>query len=273
MGVRTLELDIVVTRDEELVISHDPALNPDITRDARGSFLATRGPDIYSLSWDELQTYDVGRIRPGSRYALAFPDQVGRDGLRIPRLRDLFERVKSLGRSDVRYAIETKITPHAPHQTPDPDRFVDLLLAQIDQAGVRDRVQILSFDWRTLMALRRRAPELARVFLTAQLPSLDNLQLRSEQASPWAAGLRYRDHHSVPRLLVAAGATHWSSFWRELEPASVREAQALGLQVLAWTVNDRDVMHRMLDWGVNGIVTDRPELGMQVLRDRQISLA
>lgn len=273
MGVRTLELDLVVTRDHELVISHDPALNPDITRDARGQFLAARGPDIYSLSWAELQTYDVGRIRPGSRYAQAFPDQQGRDGLRIPRLRDLFERIQALGRTDVRYAIETKITPNAPHQTPDPERFVDLLLDQIDQAGVRDRVQILSFDWRTLMALRRRAPELPRVFLTAQLASLDNLQLRSDQPSPWAAGLRSRDYPSVPRMLAAGGATHWSSFWRELDPASVREAQALGLQVLAWTVNDHDVMHRMLNWGVNGIVTDRPDLGMQVLRERQISLA
>jgi glycerophosphoryl diester phosphodiesterase len=273
MGARTLELDIVVSRDDELLISHDPALNPDITRDAQGRFLSARGPDIYSMSWQEVQAYDVGRIRPWSRYAQSFPEQQGRDGLRIPRLKDLFARVKTLGREDVRYAIETKITPHSPHQTPDPERFVDLLMAQVEQAGVRDRVQVLSFDWRTLMVLRRRFSDVPRVFVTAQLSVLDNLQLRSDQPSPWAGGLRYRDYGSVPRMLAAGGATHWSSFWQELSPALVREAQSLGLQVLAWTVNERDVMHRLLDWGVDGIVTDRPDLGVQVLRERGISLA
>lgn len=273
MGARTLELDVVATRDDVLVISHDPALNPEITRDAQGRFLDSTGPDIISLDWPQLAAYDVGRIKPGSRYSRTFAEQQGQDGLRIPRLRDLFARVAQLGRSDVRFAIETKITPHAAHQTPSPERFVSLLLQEVRAAAVQDRVQVLSFDWRTLAVLREREPRIDRVHITAQLPSIDNLQIRSAQDSTWTAGVQYRQHRSVPRMVAAAGGTHWSSFWRELDAAVIREAQDLGLKVLAWTVNDREVMHRLLDWGIDGLVTDRPDLGAEVLRARGLRIA
>jgi len=273
MGARTLELDVVATRDDVLVISHDPALNPDITRDAQGRFLDSTGPDIIRLDWAQLASYDVGRIKPGSRYAQTFAEQQGRDGLRIPRLKDLFALVAQWGRADVRFAIETKITPHSSHQTPSPERFVGLLMQEVLSAGLQDRVQILSFDWRTLAVLRERYPQIDRVHITAQLPSIDNLQIRSGQDSAWTAGVQYRQHRSVPRMIAAAGGTHWSSFWRELNAAVIREAQDLGLKVLAWTVNDREVMHRLLDWGIDGLVTDRPDLGAEVLRARGLRIA
>jgi glycerophosphoryl diester phosphodiesterase len=149
-GVSTLELDVVVTRDDVLVISHDPALNPDITRDAQGQFLRSKGPDIRQLSFEQLQSYDVGRINPASRYAQTFSAQKGQDGVRIPRLKDLFERVKAQGHTQVQFAIETTITPQRPDQTPDPERFVQLLLKEVREHGMQGRVQILSFDWRTL---------------------------------------------------------------------------------------------------------------------------
>ena len=270
-GVTTLELDLAVTRDEVLVISHDPALNPDLTRDAQGQFLASMGPNIIGLSWQELQAYDVGRIRPGSRYAGLFPEQQALDGTRIPRLRDLFARVKAAGNTTVQFAIETKITPQRPEQTPSPERFVDLLLKEVDDAGMVSRVQVQSFDWRTLRRVQQRRPGMPTSYLTAQLDALDNLQIRSGRDSAWTAGFQHREHGSVPRMVKAAGGTHWSSFWRELDAAQVREAQSLGLKVLAWTVNDRDAMNRLLDMGVDGLITDRPDLGAQVLRERGLA--
>lgn len=268
MGVTTLELDVVVTQDDELVISHDPALNPDITRDAQGRFLDRTGPDIRSLRWQELQAFDVGRIQPGTRYARMFSSQRPVDGTRIPRLRDLFERMKQLGHHQLRYAIETKITPHQPQQTPTPERFVELLLALMDEYGLRERVQILSFDWRTLQVVQRMRPGMPTVYVTAQLPVLDNLQAQQAQASPWTAGFVPAQYPSLPHMIRAAGGSHWSSFWRELDAAKVRQAQALGLKVLAWTVNDRETMGRMLDLGVDGLVTDRPDIAMELLRER-----
>lgn len=271
LGVTTLELDVVSTRDGVLVISHDPALNPDLTRDAQGQFLTGPGPDIISLSWAQLQNYDVGRINPASRYAKVFSSQQPLDGTRIPRLKDLFDRVKALGNTQVKFAIETKITPGRPEQTPDPETFAKLLLQEIEDSGMQGRVQVLSFDWRTLQTVQRLSPGTPTVYITAQLPSLDNLMIRSVQDSPWTAGFQYKVHGSVPRMIRAAGGSHWSSFWRELDAGQVKEAQRLGLKVLVWTVNDRKVMNDMLDMGVDGLVTDRPDVAIEVLKARGIT--
>lgn len=269
-GVSTLELDVVVTRDDVLVISHDPALNPDITRDAQGRFLQSKGPDIRQLTFEQLQSYDVGRINPASRYAQTFSAQKGQDGVRIPRLKDLFELVKAQGYTQVQFAIETKITPQRPDQTPEPERFVQLLLQEVREHGLQGRVQILSFDWRTLQAVQKLTPGMPTVYLTAQLPTLDNLGIPSGQPSAWTAGFQHAQHGSVPRMIKAAGGSHWSSFWRELDAQKVREAQSLGLQVLAWTVNDRQSMGQMLDLGVDGLVTDRPDIAAELLKERGI---
>ena len=270
MGVTTLELDVVATRDDVLVISHDPALNPDITRDAQGRFLSSKGPDIRQLSFEQLQSYDVGRINPTSRYAQTFAAQKGQDGVRIPRLKDLFELIKAQGNTQVKLAIETKITPQRPDQTPDPERFAQMLLQEIKDHGMSERVQILSFDWRTLQAVQKAAPGMPTVYITAQLAALDNLGIKSGQPSAWTAGFQHAQHGSVPQMIKAAGGTHWSSFWRELDAQKVREAQSLGLKVLAWTVNDRQSMGQMLDLGVDGLVTDRPDIAIDLLKERGI---
>ena len=270
MEVTTLELDVVVTQDDELVISHDPALNPDITRDAQGRFLGSKGPDIRQLTFEQLQSYDVGRINPTTRYSQIFPAQKGQDGVRIPRLKDLFELVKNQGNTQVKFAIETKITPQRPDQTPEPERFVQLLLQEIKAHGMSERVQILSFDWRTLQAVQKTAPGMPTVYITAQLAALDNLGIKSGQPSAWTAGFQHAQHGSVPKMIKAAGGTHWSSFWRELDAQKVREAQSLGLKVLAWTVNDRQRMGQMLDLGVDGLVTDRPDIAAELLKERGI---
>ena len=270
MGVTTLELDVVVTHDDVLVISHDPALNPDITRDAPGRFLSSKGPDIRRLTFEQLQSYDVGRINPTSRYSQTFSLQKDLNGVRIPRLKDLFDLIKTQGNTQVKLAIETKITPQRPDQTPDPERFVQLLLKEIKEHSMSERVQILSFDWRSLQAVQKTAPGMPTVYITAQLAALDNLGIKAGQPSAWTAGFQHTQHGSVPKMIKAAGGTHWSSFWRELDAQKVREAQSLGLQVLAWTVNDRQSMGQMLDLGVDGLVTDRPDIAIELLKERGI---
>src|SRR3954454_11349904 len=91
IGVTTLELDLAMTRDGALVVSHDSVLNPDHTRAPDGKFLATAGPAIRSLTLDEVKRYDVGRLKPGTAYAANFPEQRAMDGARIPALSEVFE--------------------------------------------------------------------------------------------------------------------------------------------------------------------------------------
>jgi glycerophosphoryl diester phosphodiesterase len=255
LGVDTLELDVGVTRDGVVVIAHDQRLNPNLTRDAAGRWLAEPGPSIHSLTLAELQRYDVGRLQPGTRYAQGFAEQRPADGERIPTLAALFEMVRAAGNTRVRFNIETKLTPLEPGLAPGPEAFAAAVLAVVESHGLRDRVSVQSFDWRTLQAVQRLAPGVATVALTARQPFLDNVG-----DARWTAGLRLADHGgSVPRLVKALGAGCWSPFHGDLDEASLAEARALGLTVVPWTVNEPAQMERLVKWGVDGLITDHPD--------------
>lgn len=269
-GVTTLELDVAITRDGVVVIHHDLELNPALARNAQGQWIKGPMPPIHAMSWAELQTYDIGRLQPGSAYAAAYPEQEPVDGTRIPRLSDLFDRVKQLGNQTVRFAIETKVRPDSPGKTLPPEAYTRALLDEIQRAGMQSRVQILSFDWRTLQVVQRLAPDIPTVYLTARQPWSDNIAADKPEGSAWTAGFQFRDHGSVPKMIKAAGGHWWSCFHGDLDATQVREAQLLGLKVLAWTVNDPASMARVIDLGVDGLVTDRPDLARVLLRERGV---
>lgn len=256
LGVTTLELDVGVTRDGVVVVSHDPALNATITRGPDGQFLRERGPRLRDLTFDDLQRYDVGRLQPGTRYAASHPDQQPVDGARIPKLADVFALVKKSGNATVRFSIETKLHPLSPDDTLPPEDFARRVVAEIRAAGLAGRSTIQSFDWRTLQVVQREAPEIGTVYLTARQRWLDNV---AGDPSPWTAGFRLAEHGSVPKMIHAAGGRIWSSFFGDLDRAQVQQAQALGIQVLAWTVNEPADIARLLDLGVDGIISDRPD--------------
>lgn len=272
LGASTLELDAAITRDGVVVVHHDLEPNPIHTRDAQGRWLEGPQRPIHTMTWDELQQLDIGRIRPGTDYARQFPDQKPIDGTRIPRLSDLFDMVKRNGHTKIRFAIETKLNPLRPDDTQAPEPFAQALVAEIRKAGMEDRVQIMSFDWRTLQVVQRIAPTIPTVYLTAQQPWTDNIGAGRDDTSPWTAGIAWREHRSVPKMIKAAGGRYWSAFHRDLNADLVREAQALGLKVLAWTVNDEATMRKLLDMKVDGLITDRPDLGQRVVASRGLTI-
>ena len=275
-GVTTLELDTGVTRDGVVVITHDARLNPDLARGADGQWLAAPGPSIHALTFAELSRYDVGRIKPGTRYAGNFAEQQAVDGTRIPRLADLFAMVERTGHRSVRFNIETKLSPLAPGQTLAPEAFARAVIEEIRKAGMASRATLQSFDWRTLRAAQDAAREIPTVYLTAQQKFLDNVCTGAGSgspdakpsecgASPWTAGFQLRDHGSVPKMVKAAGGSVWSPFHRDLDAAKLAEAHGLGLKVVVWTVNDPAQMADLIDLGVDGIITDRPDLLRKVV--------
>jgi glycerophosphoryl diester phosphodiesterase len=267
IGVSTLELDIGVTADGEVVIAHDPALNPAITRDAGGRWLPGRGSLIRSLTLAQLQAYDVGRIDPDTPYAKTFSAQQARDNTQVPTLAALFEHVKARGANHVRFNIETKIDPTRPDDTVSAEAMTGALLQVIERAGMAERVSIQSFDWRTLQLVRRLAPRIPMVHLTIQTANNDNLR-----GGEWTAGLRLDDHGSVPKLVKAAGGTVWSPNGGALTEALVREAHALDLKVIPWTINTPADMERLIGWGVDGIITDYPDRLRSVMAARKLPL-
>jgi glycerophosphoryl diester phosphodiesterase len=266
-------LDVGITRDGVVVVHHDERLNPDITRGPDGAFLPQRGPAIYSITLEEVKRYDVGRLKPRTAYAARFPEQRPRDGARIPTLAEVFELVRRSGAEHVRFNIETKLTPTSGSDVPDPEHFAKAVVAAVRDAGLTERVSIQSFDWRTLVVLRRVEPGIIRVCLTSERLDQDTIKWGKPGASPWTAGLDVDEFSgSVPRLVAAADCSIWSPAFEDLASERVAEANSLGIRVIPWVANEPDQMDRLLGMGVAGIITDYPNRLRRVLAENNIPL-
>jgi len=267
IGVTTLELDVVVSRDGVPMVSHDLRLNPQLTRDPDGEWVRPPGPAFLQLGLDEIRRFDVGRPRPESATALRFPSQAPADGEPIPTLAE----VLALAPAPVRYNVETKLDP--PNLAPEPRAFVEVVIRELRRAGVADRASLQSFDWRTLRHAARIEPGIERVCLTTLEPEGGNLEPGRAGAPIALDGLDVDDYEgSVPRLVQAAGCAVWSPSHADLDATGIGKAHDLGLRVLPWTVNDEARMGQLIDLGVDGIITDYPDRLRRVMDDRDLPL-
>lgn len=272
IGVSALELDVGVSRDGVVVVAHDRCLSPDLARTPDGVWLPAPGPRLRALNFEALRRYDVGRVRPGSDYARAFPEQVPADGARIPALAEVATLVRGAGDSAPRLNVEIKYSAEHPEDTLPPEPFADAVVAALRACGVAHRALIQCFDWRVIVRVRTIAPEVEVACLSAEQPWFDNLR-RWHPDSLWTAGLRLAEYGgSVPRLVRATGASIWSSWHGELDAERVAEAHALGLAVYAWTVNDPLAMRTLIDLGVDGIITDYPDRLRTVMAELGLAL-
>lgn len=271
LGVTTLELDVGLSADGRLVVSHDPLLQPHLAR-KDGAWIAAPGPAIWHSRIADLQAFDVGRLDPSSRYARGFPDQKPVDGTRLPLLQDVFALVRKAGNTDVRFNIETKLSPLKPDETASPGTMAAALVDAIRAAGLEQRTVIQSFDWRSLKEAARLAPEIPRACLTIEGTSFDNVQRGRPDASPWLAGLDADDFPQTPALVQAAGCGIWSPFHRNVTADLVAAAHQRSLQVVPWTVNDPDDMNRLIDLKVDGLISDYPDRLRAVLQTRGLPL-
>jgi glycerophosphoryl diester phosphodiesterase len=247
LGVKAFELDVGLTADGVVVVSHDPALNPDITRDTTGAWLREAGPTIRTLTYAELCTYDVGRVRAGSPTSFLFPDQKSHDGARIRTLAEVLAALP-----DARFTIEVKTDPARPERTAPPDILVDATLSVIDSLDAATRVVVESFDWRVQRHVRKVRPDIKLAWLT-RAETIRNAAL-------WWGGTMLAG--TVPEAVAAEGGPIWAPDHTDLTESRVKEAHALGLLVMPWTVNQPADMHRLIDWGVDGLVSDRPDIAL-----------
>lgn len=259
LGVSTLELDLGVTRDGVIVVSHNPELAPDITRDSKGQWIDRKGPALRALSLQQLTAYDVGRIRPGTAYAARFSSQSGADHVLIPTFVEVLRLIKRSGNDKVRLNIETKLAPARPELFLPPAEFVAAVLTLLAEHGLLQRAVIQSFDWRSLQETQKQAPDVPTSYLTIQKSWLNNIKSGEAGPSPWTAGFDIDDFDSIPAMIKAAGGRIWSSHHREVDAASIREAHQLGLLVKVWTVNKPERMKELIALGVDGIITDYPD--------------
>jgi glycerophosphoryl diester phosphodiesterase len=267
LGVDTIECDMGITKDGVVVVHHDLRLNPDIARGPDGKWLEGPGPAIGELTFEQLQAYDVGRLKPGTKYASEFPDQQPADGTRISRLSDLFDLVKKSGNTRIGFDCETKVSPLERNLTLPPEAFTRRVVEEIRKAGMQERLMIQSFDWSTLQVVQEIAPEIRTMYLSSPRtlkPEADG------KPSPWLAGFAPEQYGgSVPKAVKAAGGKIWAPNQTFLTPAMLAEAHSLGITVIPWTVNDPAMMGKLIDMGVDGIISDRPDVVRAEMKKRK----
>ncbi|OIN78371.1 glycerophosphodiester phosphodiesterase [Mycobacterium malmoense] len=261
LGVSTLELDVGITKDGRPVVWHDPAIDAEKCADTGPAFAGDPaypyvGKLVHELTLAQIDTLDCGR-----RLA-EFPRAEVVRGNKIATLPEVFALADSY-RAGVRYNIETKVEADRPGTSAEPQEFVDVILAAVRSAGRVDRVEIQSFDWRTLPMVRRAEPSIPLVALYDDETWVPG--------SPWLAGTNAADpallgDPMIGAMLVGANIVSPNYALVTGKPY-VEHAHSLGLKVIPWTVNDADAMREQIAYGVDGIITDYPTLLRGVLAE------
>jgi glycerophosphoryl diester phosphodiesterase len=230
-GVDALELDMAVTKDDVIVISHDPVLGPPLCT----------GPKPRAVIRDSLLA-EVRQWDCGSSRHPDFPNQQLVSGARIPTLDEVFQLAQ---RRSFEYDVELKSFPDEPQYAPPPEEFARLVQAKVRQYQLEKRVILQSFDFRTLIAVRKLAPEIRLSALT------------ETDERPFAAIAK-----------EAANAEIVSPEVQLVTPEKVAAAHAAGLKVVPWTANTPADWERLIEAGVDAIITDDPPGLLEYLKRR-----
>ena len=284
LGVTTLEMDMQLTKDGRLVISHNPVMNWMLAKGPDGQHAPKQGaPDIRTMTLVEVQQYDLGVMNPaaGGYYDLHGKTQIATPGAQMPTLEQVFELANAYGNKKVIFNIETKsyADPEDPYyaNSPDPDVFVEKVYEVVKKYNMQNRVTIQSFDWRTLKAMKAIAPELTLVALSSEQPSWGKggmyLRIGEKAPSPHLGGLNINDFKGdYVKAAKEIGADVVSPYFKELSPDLIDEAHALGMKVVPWTVNSPKDMEMLLAMGVDGIISDQPWVLRDVLIKKGIAV-
>jgi len=284
LGVSTLELDVQITRDGEAVVTHDRRISSAKCRDTGPAFPGDPqhpyvGKFIVNLTLAQVRTLDCG-----SQTLPQHPQQRPSPGARMPLLSEVFDLVGRYRAHKVTLNIETKVEAAAPHETAPREQFVQVVVREIRRARMLDQVTIQSFDWGALMRMREVEPRLPIIALTNGQPFL---QVGQPGASPWLGGIDIDDFdgnlvaavlsfdadaispvHGDPQDGQVGDPDYVPFVTEEL----VDEAHAAGLRVIPWTIDDPATMHKLIDDGVDGIITDYPDRLRTVMAERGFRL-
>lgn len=237
-GVDTIEFDVVVTGDDRLLVSHEPWFNHQITTKPDGTAVSEEEEmefNIYEMTYEETSKFDVGL-----RSQENFPEQqqmAVSKPLLIDAIIAIEEYVEEHGLNPVKYNIETK----SKHQwygkyTPYPEEFSRMLHDELTELDVLDRVIVQSFDPLTLIAMKQIDPAVSQAMLVSE---------KEQGVDLYISLLGY-----TPEI--------WSPFHELITPELVAEVHDRGMDIIPWTINEKDEMIRLLEMGVDGIITDYP---------------
>ena len=253
-NINAYETDILVSKDLVPVITHDFRLDPDLTRDSGGDWIKDNDIKIFDLTYEELSKFDISSINKKSKYGKKFANQKNLKNQKIPKLSELLELTSNNIVDDLLINLEIKSTPIEENLTPPPDVMVKLIIDEVNKSVIKDRVIYSSFDWRILREIKNLDPKISRAYLTSEQKG------KVYDKSPWMDFMPLYDSNTseLPRLIKTLGGEAWHPKHKDINKDVVMIAHEEGLPVNVWTVNEEFDMLRMIDYGVDGIMTDYP---------------
>jgi glycerophosphoryl diester phosphodiesterase len=240
LGVTTLEMDVVITSDSQVILSHEPFFNKDITTKPDGTYLQdneSKEFNIYKMTYEQVRQLDVG-LKPHPR----FPAQ-RKLAAHKPLLGEVIDSAEMHAKASSRtlpfYNIETKTQPSTDNiEHPAPDEFVQLLMEVINRKGIADRVIIQSFDFRTIKLIHEKFPSIKIAALVADRNQQPDAVIRELGFTPYI----------------------YSPEFKLVNEEMIKACHAKGIRILPWTVNTAADIKRLKQAGVDGIISDFPNL-------------
>ncbi len=252
--ISAYETDILVTSDLVPIINHDFKLNPALTKNNEGNWIKSDDIKIYDLTYDQISRFKIGSIDKKSKYGRRFEKQRNLGEKSIPRLSELLELKASNILDDLIINLEIKSTPVEDSLTPSPDILAKLIIDEVNKSKLKDKVIYSSFDWRVLTEIKNIDPNISRAYLTSELKG------KVYDRSPWLDFMPLYDSDSreLPRLIKTLGGKAWHPKYKDINKEIIKISHEEGLPVNVWTVNEKYEMLRMIEYNVDGIITDYP---------------
>lgn len=269
IGVDVIDMDVNMTKDKILVVTHDLTLNPDLTKDKKGNWITEKTP-IKNLNLAQLKKYTVGYLKPGSTTTKMYHDHIGMDNVHIPTLEEVINYVKTNVGSRIRLQIEIKTNPYDPKESWTAQEMAKALNKVLVKTGMPDNVEVQSFEWQALVDLQKLNPKVKTGYLTDRTTEPMNAEQAKQMTDyqKWTFPLDPKDYnYNYPLMVHKLGGTFWEPYEKDLTKKDLDEAHKLGVKVVTWGWTEAEgtdfnykIANKLIDWRVDGIITDRPDI-------------
>ena len=249
--IKAYETDILISKDLIPVITHDFRLSPSMTKDSEGNWLEDEDIKIIDLTYDQISKFEVGSLNKLTKYGRRFLNQKKLPNQKIPKLSQLLDLTTKNNNSNLIINLEIKSTPVQENLTPSPEMLAKIVLDEVNKSSLIDKIIYSSFDWRVLREIKNYNSEIPRAYLTQD-------QRNIYDQSPWMDLTPLHNNVDLPKLIKAHGGKAWHPYHKNINEKNIKIAQSENLPVNVWTVNKEKDMLRMIDYGVDGIMTDYP---------------
>ena len=251
-NIHAYETDILISKDFIPVITHDFRLDPSYTKDINDNWIEDENIKIIDLTYDQILQFDVGTLNKLSKYGRKFINQKSLQNQKIPKLSELLKLTSDNIDEDLLINLEIKSTPVEKNLTPEPNEMVKIIIDEVSRSNLEDRIIYSSFDWRVLREIKERDSKIPRAYLTS------GARGKIYDKSPWLDFTPLHNGVELPELIKALGGSAWHPNYKDVNKEIVQISHDKGLPVNVWTVNRESDMLRMIDYGVDGIMTDYP---------------